>query len=132
MVPGMYTEDFDDLETDGTFNLSGYAKGIYNEKSLPGFSVELGVQNAYFHYPDLPEQVSDINIEAKADCPSGDLNKLAIMVPKFHAKLGQNPIDARLNMTGVMSDAYNIDAMAKAKLNLEILLAMFPMEGYEL
>ncbi len=132
MVPGVYTEDFGDLDTDGTFALDGYVKGTYTEETLPGFSVNLGVENAYFKYPDLPEKVSEINFKVKADCPSGDLNKLTIDMPKFHALFGKNPIDARLVLSGVMSESYNIDAMAKATLQLEELLKMFPMEGYDL
>lgn len=132
MVPGVYTEDFDEMETDGTFSLDGYVKGTYNENSLPGFAVNLGVEKAYFQYPDLPEKVSDINFNVKADCPSGDLNKLAINMPNFHALFGKNPIDARLVLSGVMSESYNIDAMAKATLKLEELLKMFPMEGQDL
>ncbi|MCB9230798.1 MAG: hypothetical protein H6581_04010 [Bacteroidia bacterium] len=132
MVPGMYTEDFKDIETDGTFTLSGWAKGTYNAKSLPGFGIDLGVANGYFHYPDLPSAVSNINFELKAETPDGDLNKLKVNFPKFHAELGNNPIDAKLVASGLMSDNINVDADLKAKVNLEEMATMFPMEGQEL
>ncbi len=132
MVPGMYTEDFGDLDTDGTFALDGKVAGKYNEKSLPAFNVHLGVENGHFAYPDLPQDVKDINFDVKVDCPDGDLNKLAINMPSFHALFGANPIDARCVLSGVMTENYNIDATAKASLDLEEILKIFPMEGYEL
>lgn len=132
MVPGMYTQDFGDIETDGTFKLDGWAKGTYNENSLPGFNMHLAVDNGTFHYPDLPSRIKDINFDVKVDCPSGDLNKLGINMPNFHALFGQNPIDARCVLSGLMTESYNIDATAKANLDLAELLTMFPMEGHEL
>lgn len=132
MVPGMYTEDFGDLDTDGTFALDGKVAGKYNENSLPAFNVHLGVENGHFAYPDLPQDVKDINFDVKVDCPDGDLNKLGINMPSFHALFGANPIDARCVLSGLMTENYNIDATAKASLDLEEILKIFPMEGYDL
>ena len=132
MVPGMYTEDFDELDTDGTFALDGKVKGKYNEAQLPGFNVHLGVENGHFAYPDLPDDVKEINFDVKVDCPDGDLNKLAVNMPSFHALFGPHPIDARCVLSGLMTENYNIDASAKATLDLAEVLKIFPMEGYDL
>lgn len=132
MIPGMYTEDFGDMETDGTFALDGAVKGKYNENSLPGFNAHLGVEKGYFKYPDLPKDVKDINFDVKVDCPDGDLNKLSINMPSFAALFGSAPIKASCILSGLMSESYNIDATANAKLDLEEILTIFPMEGYDL
>lgn len=132
MVPGMFTADFDDVDTDGTFALDGNVKGTYNEKSMPGFNVHLGVENGRFKYPDLPEEVKDINFDLKVSSPGPTLDNLKIEFPKFHAMLGKAPIDARLLLTGITNANMFIDASLKASLNLEDLLKMFPMEGQEL
>lgn len=132
MVPGMYTQDFAEIDTDGTFSLDGSVKGTYNEKSLPGFKVHLGVVNGRFKYPDLPEEVKDINFDLKAESPGPTLDNLKVEFPKFHALLGKAPIDARLLLTGLTKAHMFIDAALKASLNLEDLTKMFPMEGQEL
>ncbi len=132
MVPGMYTKDFSDIDTDGTFSLDGSVKGNYNEKSIPGFKVHLGVENGRFKYPDLTEEVKDINFDFKAESPGPTLDNLKIEIPKFHALLGKAPIDARLLLTGVTNANMFIDAYLKASLNLEDLLKMFPMEGQDM
>jgi hypothetical protein len=132
MVPGMYTKDFSDIDTDGTFALDGSVKGTYNEKSIPGFKVHLAVENGRFKYPDLPEEVKEINFDLKAESPGPDLDKLKIEFPKFHALFGKAPIDARLLLTGLTNTNMFIDAALKASLNLEDLTKMFPMEGQTL
>lgn len=132
MVPGMYTKDFNDVDTDGTFSLGGYVKGTYNEKRIPGFNLNLAVQNGRFKYPDLPEEVKDINFDLKVDCPDGNLDKLKVEFPKFHALFGAAPIDARCMLTGLTSANMFIDAQAKASIDLANLMKMFPMEGQEL
>ena len=132
MVPGMYTADYSDVKTDGTFSLDGSVKGNYNEKSMPGFNVHLAVENGRFKYPDLAEEVKNINFDFKAESPGPTLDNLKIEFPKFHAELGAAPIDARLMLTGLMATNMFIDASAKAKINLADLSKMFPMEGQEM
>ena len=132
MVPGMYTADFDDVQTNGTFALDGNVKGNYNEKSMPGFNVHLGVENGRFKYADLPDEVKNINFDFKAASAGPTLDDLKIEFPKFHAELGAAPIDARLMMTGLMATNMFIDASAKAKINLADLNKMFPIEGQDM
>src|SRR5258707_15045753 len=64
--------------------------------------------------------------------PGPTLDNLKIEIPKFHAMLGEAPIDARLLLTGVTKANMFIDAYLKASLNLEDLLKMFPMEGQDM
>lgn len=132
MVPGMYTADFKEIQTDGTFALDGYAKGIYNEQTLPAFGLNLLVQNAWFQYPDLPGKVSNIDIDVKVNCPDGKLNSLSINMQKGHLEFGSNPVDMKLALNGVMSGDYNVDADVKAVLDLAQLGTMFPIEGQEI
>lgn len=132
MVPGIYKEGFDDIDTDGTFDLDGWVKGTYNEKTLPAFNAHLAVKNGRFHYPDLPDEVKDINFDLKVDCPDGNLNSLKVNFPKFHAQMGQAPLDARLVATNLMSDNINIDAQAKASIDLATVQKLYPMEGQDM
>jgi hypothetical protein len=132
MVPGMYTQDFGDVDTDGSFALDGTVKGTYNEQKIPGFSLNLGVKDGRFKYPDLPEEVKDINFDLKVSCPDGNLDKLKVEFPKFHALFGTAPVDMRCMLTGLTKENMGIDAQAKASLDLGNLMKMFPMEGQEL
>src|SRR6202007_1224782 len=48
MVPGVYTKDFADVQTKGKLSLNGFAKGTYNDKTMPGFGAHLEIADAMF------------------------------------------------------------------------------------
>ena len=65
LIPGIYSKDFDKIETKGTLAFDGSAKGTYNDKTLPAFALNIQIQNAMFKYPDLPKAVTNIQVDAK-------------------------------------------------------------------
>ncbi|MEM0996476.1 MAG: AsmA-like C-terminal region-containing protein [Bacteroidota bacterium] len=132
MVPGIYKQDFADIDTDGTFALDGWFKGTYSEHTLPGFQAHLGVTNGRFHYPDLPEEIKDINFDLKVACPDGNLNNLKLNFPQFRAMMGTAPLRGRLIASNLMSDNINLDAALKVSLDLATVDQFYPMEGQEL
>lgn len=130
MVPGVYAADFQDIKTEGSLDFNGFVKGTYNEQQMPGFGVNLKVANAMFQYPDLPKAVTGIRTDMSISSPDGDLEKLLVDIRSFHADLGQNPIDAKMTLRGLERMTLNGDL--NAKLNLEELTSMFPIEGTQL
>ncbi len=132
MVPGVYTADFGDMETDGSFSMSGSVKGMYTETLMPGFDITLKVDDGYLKYPDLPTAISKISFDLNAKASTGDYADLVVSFPSFHAELGNNPIDAKLNLKGIMGDNMDIDASVKAAIDLAGIGTMVPLEGNEL
>ncbi|MGM0408169.1 MAG: AsmA family protein, partial [Bacteroidota bacterium] len=61
MVPAIYMEGFEELNTSGDLVLYGDVKGTYNDKQMPQANLKLLVENAMFQYPDLPKSVENIN-----------------------------------------------------------------------
>jgi len=128
LIPGAYQQDFDGLKAEGTVNFNGFIKGIYNETSMPAFKMELGTQNAMFQYPDLPTAVSNIDVDLLIETgDDGNLDNTVVNLETFHAQMGNNPIDAKFLLRGL--DKPYIEAMAKAKLDLDELNRMFPMDS---
>ena len=128
LVPAVYTEDFAGLQIDGGIAFDGYVKGRMSETLLPGFGLNLKVDNGKIQYPDLPEAISAILVDLGIDYPGGaDLESLAIDLRQMHAELGANPLDMRLQMKGLERIALN--GMAKTNLDLASLTQMVPMEG---
>ncbi|MEL7532674.1 MAG: outer membrane integrity protein, partial [Bacteroidota bacterium] len=78
LVPGIYTADFANLKTEGDLAFNGFVKGTYNESQIPGFGLDLAVQNGFLQYPDLPTPVSNVQMDLKLDCPDGDLEQLFV------------------------------------------------------
>ncbi|MEX1239213.1 MAG: AsmA-like C-terminal region-containing protein [Cyclobacteriaceae bacterium] len=130
LVPGIYTEGFDDIRTEGELSFNGFAKGTYSEKQLPAFNLTLLVKDAMFQYPNLPTAVDNINVDLLIDNKDGDLEHTVMDLKKMHLDLGSNPVDARARITRLYPT--NIDVDLNAKLNLSELNKMFPMEGLEM
>jgi len=132
LVPGVYTEGFENVRTEGNVNFNGFVKGTYSEanNTLPAFNLNLLVDNAMFQYPDLPTAVTNINLNMLVDNKDGVINNTLIDISKFHMDLGQNPIDAKLRVEGL--ETSKILADIQAKLNLAELTNMFPIEGTQI
>ena len=109
LVPAMYLSDMDGLTAEGKAGFSGFAKGTYNEESMPAFGVKMEVENGRFQYPDLPQAVENVNVLAEVNSPSSDLDAMTIDVSKFHFEVAKNPMDIFLKLKTPMSDP-NIDA----------------------
>jgi len=127
MIPAIYKTDFEGLKTEGKFSLDGWAKGVYNEVSMPAFALSMKVKDAMFQYPDLPQKVDQINMLVKIVSPSSDLDKMKIDVEKFHFSIAKNPMDIKLKLRTPMSDP-DIDAQFKGKFDMASLEKIYPLD----
>lgn len=130
LVPGIYTESFNDLRTEGELSFNGFARGTYSEQQLPAFNLVLLVKDAMFQYPDLPTAVDNINLDLLVDNKDGKMENTVVDLRKLHLDFGTNPVDARARITRLYPT--DVDATLAAKLNLAELNRMFPMEGLEM
>lgn len=127
LVPGIYTASFKDIETKGDLAFNGLVKGTFSDTQMPAFKVNLLVKDAMFKYPELPTAVNNINVDLLIDNNDGVIDNTIIDLKKMHLDFGSNPLDARALITKIYPT--NVDAEVKAKLNLEELAKMFPMDG---
>jgi hypothetical protein len=130
LVPGIYTESFKDIKTEGDLTFDGFVRGTYSEKQMPAFKLNLVVKDAMFQYPDLPTAIRNINMDLLVDNKDGVIDNTMIDLKKLHLDFGSNPVDARARITKMYPT--NVDALLNAKLNLSELNRMFPMEGLEM
>lgn len=128
LVPSAYTADFDDVQTKGKVQLDGFAKGIYNDKRLPAFAINLLVEDAEVQYPDLPLPIKNINTKVAVNNPSSNLDEMTVQIPRFHIELGNNPFDATLNLKTPISDP-DVQTTVDGTIDLDQLQQAFPMEG---
>ncbi len=130
LVPGIYTQSFSELETAGTMDFQGKIKGIYNEEKIPAFDISLKVADGMFKYPDLPKPVKNVNLDLRVRNETGIVDQTAVDVSTFNLDFGDNPISGRLHLSDLVT--YKIDAALNAKLNLQELTSIFPIEGMTL
>jgi hypothetical protein len=127
LVSGAYTQNFADVKTDGTLAFNGFAKGTYNEKSLPAFSFNLLVAHAMFQYPSMPVAVKDIEINLALTNSDGNLNNTVVNLSKFHMDVAGDAFDAKLLAKNIMHDP-QIDSWLKGKINLANVNKIAPLE----
>ena len=130
LVPAIYTQDFASVKTTGTLALNGMAKGVYNDKQLPNFDLNLAVDNASLKYPDLPKSVENIRIKVNVNNPGGSEDKTVINISDFHLEMAENPVDIKLRLSTPISDP-NIKCSIKSQINLENVKDFMPVEEGE-
>lgn len=125
LVPGVFTKDFQNIETAGKVAFDGYFKGVQNEVKMPGYGVNLQIKDGMFHYPDLPQAARNINVDMKVDNPSGFTNNVMVDVKKFHLDLGKNPVDGNVRIDGL--EPMKVDGRVKANVDLAEATKVYPV-----
>ena len=131
MVPGVFTKDFEDIKTEGSFAFSGKVTGAYSDQSYPALTLNLNVKNGFLQYPSLPTPVSAINVDMSVSNPQAkNFDNMKMEIRSFKANFGKNPVEVQGTIAGL--NRMVINGKAKANLNLGELTTMFPIEGTDL
>ncbi len=133
LVPAIYKQDFEGLETKGNFTLNGFAKGDFNTNTLatPIFEANLKVKDGYFKYPDLPKSVDNVNIATKIASTGGDMNNITVAVSSFHVELAGNPFDVNLLISHPMTNI-NIAGKMKGTLDFSSIQDIVPLDSMKM
>ena len=130
LIPGAYTESFEDVKASGNVAFNGMVKGRYSETEMPAFNLNLNIENGAVQYPDLPESINNIQMALNVDNPDGVIENTVIDLKNMHVDFGKNPFDAKIKIANLRD--YPIDAKVNGTLNLKDLNSMLPIEGLEL
>ncbi|TAH26589.1 MAG: outer membrane integrity protein [Cytophagales bacterium] len=130
LIPSVFMKDYDKIKTDGKLAFDGYVKGKSSENSTPGFGLNLKINDGMLQYPDLPTAIKNIKTDISVDNANGITQNMIINIKQFHMDMGSNPIDARALIEGI--EPYKIDADVSARVNLEEITKIYPLEGVSL
>jgi hypothetical protein len=133
IVPAIYMKDYQNLKTSGDFSLSGSAKGIYSDadSTLPDISLALTVSNGLISYPDLPEQIKNINVKTDVFVDGKEMDNTLININSFHVELAGSPFDMTFNLKTPVSDPDFKGSMI-GKIDLGALSKAVPMDSISL
>lgn len=127
MVPLEFAKDVKGVDASGNLAFDGYVRGKYNDTSMPGIGLNLGIDNARFKYPDLPKSVDNINVKAAIVADMNVMDNTTVDVEKFHLEMAGNPVDMTLKLRTPESDPF-IDFMCKAFVDLDNVKDFIPLE----
>jgi hypothetical protein len=133
LVPAFYMKDFEELRASGTFTLEGAVKGIYNsaDSTLPDIAASLAVMDGVISYPDLPEKITAININARVQTDGQEMDNTTVEVSRFHFELAGNPFDMTMKLATPLSDP-SVAAAARGKIDLAKLQQAIPLDSITL
>jgi len=130
LVPAVYMEGYESVQTSGTFSLKGDVKGdyFYEGEDLPEFNLTIDISDGNFKYPDLPSSVSAIEMKMAISHPQGDADKTIVDISKSSMQIAGSPFKAKLYLKTPVSDP-DMNLEIATSLNLKKLADVFPMEG---
>ncbi len=133
LIPALYMKGFEELKASGTFTLDGSVKGIYSsaDSTLPDFAANLEVSDGVISYPDLPEKITAININAKVQTDGQEMDNTTVDVSRFHFELAGNPFDMTMKLATPLSDP-SVAAVARGKIDLSKLQQAVTLDSISL
>ena len=130
LVPAFYTRDFESVQTSGSLTFDGEVKGYYAEERLPGFNVNIRVEDAEVKYPDLPGSIREINIVSEIRNQGGDADNTVVDISRFDFRMLDNPFHAQMLLKTPVSDP-DIQAEAKGRIDLSAVEKVYPLGNEE-
>jgi hypothetical protein len=130
LVPGLYTDSFQNLDTSGEMDFSGFVKGIYNENKIPSFELALAVNDGMFQYPDLPRPVQNVNLNLLVKNESDKIDHTSVDISDFSLQFGDQPLSGNFHLKNLID--LEMEGALKGDLDLYELTSIFPIEDMEL
>ena len=127
LIPSAYAGNIKDVKTTGDFTVAGFAKGLYSDKTVPKFNIEIASNNASFQYPDLPKSVQNIVIDTKIINETGILNDTYVNLDKLSFKIDQDFFNANANIRNITENPL-VNAHLKGIINLANVSKAYPVK----
>ncbi len=127
VIPAAYAANINNVKTTGDFTVAGFAKGLYSDKTVPKFNIEIASNNASFQYPNLPKSVQNIIIDTKIINQTGVLNDTYVNLDKLSFRIDQDVFNAKANIKNITQNAL-VDAILKGTINLGNFTKAYPVK----
>jgi hypothetical protein len=131
LVPAIYLKDFESLKTSGKLQLEGTVTGTMKDSIMPDVTLQLRVTDGYFSYPDLPKDVTDVQVALNVDYKGANMDATTVNLEWFHLLLGGNPFDLNLKVDHPVSDMH-VAGAARGTIDFASLKDVVPMEDLSL
>lgn len=127
LIPSAYSGSLKDVKTTGDFAVTGFAKGLYSDKTVPKFNLAIASNNASFQYPNLPKSVQNIVIDTKIINETGLLNDTYVNLDKLSFKIDQDVFNAKANIRNISENPL-VNAELKGTINLSNVSKAYPIK----
>ncbi len=130
MIPAIYAKDFENIRTSGVFVLNGHLKGSLGEDIIPGFGLNILLEDGEFSYPDRPGAVTDMHIIAQVVNEGHDIDQTVVDISRFSLNMADNPVYARFSLKTPVSDP-QFDIALNCDVDLFAIKDIYPLPPEE-
>ncbi len=127
LIPSKYSGSLANVKTTGDFTVSGFAKGIQSETTIPKFNIAIASNNASFQYPNLPKAVRNIVIDTKIVNETGIMNDTYVNLNNLQFAIDADVFTAKANIRNIAENAL-VNADLKGTVNLANLSQAYPIK----
>ena len=127
VIPEQYSKNISNVETTGTFKISGEIKGLVSEETIPNLDIKIASNNASFKYPDLPKRVENIIINAAVKNTTGNIDDIYVEVNTLNFKIDKDVFKSSATIKNLTKNMV-VNAAIDGVLNLESISKAYPIE----
>jgi AsmA-like C-terminal region/AsmA family len=127
LVPHAYSSKLNEVKTTGDFTVSGFAKGLQSDTSIPKFNLVIASHNASFKFPNLPKSVQNIVLDTKIINETGIINDTYVNLDKLSFQIDKDIFNAKAQIKNIAENAL-VDAALKGTINLGNLNKAYPVK----
>jgi hypothetical protein len=132
LIPETYRSNLEGMTTTGDFVVKGIIKGQVTDDLIPTLDISAKSNNASFQYPDLPQKVTNIYIDAQLVNTTGKVADTYVNIANTSFNIGKDRLEGRAMITDLTSNM-KVDLNAKGNLDLDNLSQSFPLpEGIDI
>ncbi len=120
MVPYVYKEQYDQIQSTGNGSLSAIVKGrLDNNKNLkPAINILLGLDNGSVQYSDSKYQIERINLRAELSAKESSWSDMVVDIPSFVIMINEEQLMGRLSISDIYGNT-NYQGTLIGELDLE-------------
>lgn len=126
ILPAEYHQYTKDVNTTGSFSLSGKVAGKLDDIHVPTFSIVANAENAAVQYAGLPKKIADIYGDVRVENTTGLLDDTEVKIPSLGFKIDEDQFKANANITELFGNPKVLMAVS-AHMNLEKLALALPV-----
>ena len=127
LIPASYAANIKDVKTTGDFTVTGFAKGMLSDTTVPKFNVAIASNNASFQYPNLPKSVQSIVIDTKIINETGLMNDTYVNLDQLSFRIDQDVFNAKANIRNIAENPL-VDAKLNGIINLGNVSKAYPVK----
>lgn len=130
LIPAIYSNDFASLKTSGKMEFTGFFKGKMTDDLMPGYGINLSIDNGYFKYPDLPAALENVQVKMNVENKTGLDPDFILDLSKLSLTMDKNPFNLRLFMKNMANP--HVDGAVKGKIDLSSISKLVPMDDMQI